>query len=66
MAANSSELTLAIENIASVSKQNSTTVEEVSTSTGEVSTQVAEVSASAASMMDLAQGLQQVVARFSI
>ncbi len=66
MAANSSELTQAIENIASVSEENSAAVEEVSASTEEVSAQVEEVSASAASMMDLAQGLQQVVARFSL
>ncbi len=66
MAANSSELTQAIENIASVSEQNSAAVEEVSASTEEVSAQVEEVSASAASMMDLAQGLQQVVAQFKL
>ena len=66
MAANSSELTQAIENIASVSEQNSAAVEEVSASTEEVSAQVEEVSASAAAMMELAQGLQQVVAQFKL
>ena len=66
MAANSSELTQAIENIASVSEENSAAVEEVSASTAEVSSQVEEVSASAAAMMELAQNLQEIVARFKI
>jgi methyl-accepting chemotaxis protein len=54
----------AIENIASVSEENSAAVEEVSASTEEVSAQVEEVSASAASLMDMAQGLQQLIAQF--
>ena len=66
MAANSSELTQAIENIASVSEENSAAVEEVSASTEEVSAQVEEVSASAASLMDMAQKLQQVVRQFKL
>jgi len=66
MAANSSELTQAIENIASVSEENSAAVEEVSASTEEVSAQVEEVSASAASLMEMAEKLQQVVARFKL
>jgi methyl-accepting chemotaxis protein len=66
MAANSTELTQAIENIASVSEENSAAVEEVSASTEEVSAQVEEVSASAASMMEMAQNLQQVVAQFTL
>jgi methyl-accepting chemotaxis protein len=66
MAANSTELTQAIENIASVSEENSAAVEEVSASTEEVSAQVEEVSASAASMMEMAQALQQVVAQFKL
>ena len=66
MAANSSELTQAIENIASVSEENSASVEEVSASTEEVSAQVEEVSASAASLMEMAQKLQQVVSRFKL
>jgi len=64
MAANSSELTQSIENIASVSEENSAAVEEVSASTEEVSAQVEEVSASATSLMEMAQRLSQVVARF--
>ena len=66
MAANSSELTQSIENIASVSEENSASVEEVSASTEEVSAQVEEVSASAASLMEMAQRLSQVVARFKL
>ena len=66
MAANSTELTQAIENIASVSEENSAAVEEVSASTEEVSAQVEEVSASASSMMEMAQGLQQIVAQFKL
>ncbi len=66
MAANSSELTQSIENIASVSEENSASVEEVSASTEEVSAQVEEVSASATSLMEMAQRLSQVVARFKL
>jgi methyl-accepting chemotaxis protein len=66
MAANSSELTEAIENIASVSEENSASVEQVSASTEEVSAQVEEVSASAASLMEMAETLQQVVSRFKL
>jgi methyl-accepting chemotaxis protein len=66
MAANSSELTQSIENIASVSEENSAAVEEVSASTEEVSAQVEEVSASASSLMEMAQQLSQVVARFKL
>ena len=66
MAANSSELTQAVENIASVSEENSAAVEEVSASTEEVLAQVEQVSASAASLMEMAQGLQRVVAQFTL
>jgi methyl-accepting chemotaxis protein len=66
MAANSSEVTQAIENIASVSEENSASVEEVSASTEEMSAQVEEVTASAQSLADMAQGLQQIVARFKL
>jgi methyl-accepting chemotaxis protein len=66
MAANSSELTQSIENIASVSEENSASVEEVSASTEEVSAQVEEVSASATSLMEMAQKLSKVVARFKL
>jgi len=66
MSANSSELSHAMENIASISEENSAAVEEVSASTEEVSAQVEEVSASAASLMGMAEKLQQVVSRFKL
>ena len=66
MTANSSELTQSIKNISSVSKENSASIEGVSASTQEVSAQVEEVSASAASLMEMAQKLQQVVSRFKV
>ncbi len=66
MAANSSELTQAVENIASVSEENSASVEEVSASTEEVLAQVEQVSSSAASLMEMAKGLQKVVAQFTL
>ena len=62
----SNEVTRAIENIASVSEENSAAVEEVSASTEEVSAQVEQVSASAAALMDMAQDLQKIIARFKI
>jgi methyl-accepting chemotaxis protein len=64
MAAHSNGLNQAIENIASVSEQNSAAVEEVSASTEEVSAQVEEVSASAASLLEMAQQLRDIVAQF--
>jgi methyl-accepting chemotaxis protein len=66
MVANSTQLNLAIENIASVSEENSAAVEEVSASTEEVTAQVEEVSDSAASMMEMAQRLQQIVDQFKL
>jgi methyl-accepting chemotaxis protein len=66
IAGGSNQVTQAIENIASVSEQNSAAVEEVSASTEEMSAQVEEVTASAQSLADMAEDLQQVVARFKI
>jgi methyl-accepting chemotaxis protein len=66
MAANSSEVTQAIENIASVSEENSASVEEVSASAEEMSAQVEEVTASAQSLAEMADRLQQIVARFKL
>ena len=66
MAVNSSELTLSIENIASVSEESSAAVEQVSASTQEVSAQAGQVSASATSLMKMADALQQVVMRFKL
>jgi methyl-accepting chemotaxis protein len=64
--ASSSDLKLAVENIASISEENSAAVEEVSASTEEVLTQVEQVSTSAGSLMEMAQGLQKLVAQFSL
>jgi methyl-accepting chemotaxis protein len=66
MSATSNKMTQAVENIASVSEENSAAVEEVSASTEEVSAQVQQVSAAAASLMEMAQNLQQVVAQFKL
>ena len=56
----------AIENIASVSEENSASVEEVSASTEEVASQVEGVSASAEAMMEIAETLQKIVAQFKL
>jgi len=66
MAASSSEVTQSIENIASVSEENSAAIEEVSASAEEMSAQVEEVTASAASLAEMAQALQEVVAQFKL
>ena len=66
LAAGSNEVTQAIENIASISEENSAALEEVSAATEEVSAQVEQVSASAASLMNMAQELQQVIAQFKL
>ena len=66
MSAGAHEVSQAIENIASVSEENSASVEEVSASTEEMSAQVQEVSASARSLEDKAQALQDVVAQFKL
>jgi methyl-accepting chemotaxis protein len=66
LAVGSNEVTQAIESIASISEENSAALEEVSASTEEVSAQVEQVSASAASLMNMAQELQQVIAQFKL
>ncbi|MCL4561602.1 MAG: methyl-accepting chemotaxis protein [Chloroflexi bacterium] len=66
MAAGSSEVTQSIENIASVSEENSAAVEEVSASAEEMNAQVEEVTANAQVLSEMAEALQQVVARFKI
>jgi methyl-accepting chemotaxis protein len=66
MAANSNEVNQAIESIASVSEENSAAVEEVSAGAEEMSAQVEEVTASAQSLSEMAQTLQQLVARFKL
>ena len=66
MAASSNEMMQAMANIASVSEENSAAIEEVSASTEEVLAQVEHVSSSAASLTTMAQGLQQIVAQFTL
>jgi methyl-accepting chemotaxis protein len=56
----------AIENIASVSEENSAAVEEVSASTEEMSAQVEEFTASAQSLADMATALKVVVEKFDV
>ena len=64
MSANAHGVSQAIENIASVSEENSAAVEEVSASAEEMTAQVEEVTASAQSLAEMADALEQLVARF--
>lgn len=66
MSASANDVMQAIENIASVSEENSAAVEEISASTEELSAQVEEVAASAHALEEMAQVLQDVVARFKV
>jgi methyl-accepting chemotaxis protein len=66
MTVSSNETTRAIEDIASVSEENNAAIEEVSASTEEMSAQIEEVSASAQSLAQLAEGLNEIVARFKL
>ena len=56
----------AIENIASVSEENSASVEEVSASAEEMSAQVEEVTASAMALEEMASVLQETIAQFKL
>jgi methyl-accepting chemotaxis protein len=66
MSANSSEVTQAIESIASVSEETAPPLKKSSASTEEMSAQVEEVTASAQSLAELAQNLQVLVNRFKL
>jgi uncharacterized protein YoxC len=55
-----------MENIASVSEENSAAVEEVSASVEEMSAQVEEVNASAQSLATMAEVLQDIVRQFKL
>jgi methyl-accepting chemotaxis protein len=66
MAAGSTEVAEAIESIASVSEENSAAVEEVSAGAEEMTAQVQEVTTSAHSLADMAQALQDLVAKFNL
>lgn len=66
MTANTADVNEAIENIASISEENSAAVEEVSASAEEMSAQVEEVHASAGSLSEMAKGLFDEVLKFNI
>jgi methyl-accepting chemotaxis protein len=66
MSENSGDVSRAIENIASVSEENSAAVEEVSASTEEMNKQVDEVSGSAEELLEMAKALQNLVAKFKL
>ena len=66
MLKNAGEVSRAIENIASVSEENSAAVEEVSASTEEMTAQVEEVTASAQTLEGMAQKLRQIIDQFKL
>jgi methyl-accepting chemotaxis protein len=55
-----------VENVASVSEENSAAVEEVSASTEEMTAQVAEVSESAQSLAAMVSNLKEIVSKFQV
>ena len=59
-------ITQAIENIASISEENSASVEEVSASAEEMSAQVTQVTGSARALADTAQTLRETVNQFKL
>jgi hypothetical protein len=56
----------AVENIASISEENSAAIEELSASAQEMSAQAEEVSSSALALSELAQGLKTMVTQFRL
>jgi methyl-accepting chemotaxis protein len=66
MADNSEMAHDAIENIASISQENSAAVEEVSASTEEVSAEVGEFQSSVQKLSDMAQNLKDIAEKFKI
>jgi methyl-accepting chemotaxis protein len=57
---------MSVESIAAISQENSASAEEVSAATEEMSAQAEEVVASAATLAEMAQGLDELVARFRL
>ena len=55
-----------VESIAAISQENSASAEEVSAATEQMSAQAEEVVASAATLSEMAQGLDELVARFRL
>lgn len=66
MAATSNEVAQAIEHISTSTQQNNAEVEEVSGSTEEMSAQIVEVTEAAVSLSNMANALDQIVARFKL
>ncbi len=66
MSLNASSVASAADSIAAVSEENAAASEEVSAATEELSAQVQEVVAAAGSLAQMANGLDQLVARFTI
>ncbi|GAB4513831.1 MAG: hypothetical protein Kow0047_25530 [Anaerolineae bacterium] len=66
IAASSGEINEAMDRVASVSEENSAAAQEVSAATEEMSAQAQEVAASAQGLVDVADRLRQVVARFRL
>ncbi|MBL8056702.1 MAG: hypothetical protein JNK29_08390 [Anaerolineales bacterium] len=66
MAASSAEVAQAIENIASVSEENSAAAEQVGAAAQEMSDQMVGVTYSAQGLAEMAQTLQDLVARFQL
>ncbi|GEM_PF-1871369 len=66
MTAQASGVKQAAESVASVSEQNSAATEEVSASTEEMLAQAGEMDSSAQSLAQMADALQEVVARFKV
>lgn len=66
MAASSNVVTQSIEDIASISEQNSAAVEQVSASAMEMSEQVEEVTKSVNGLTGMARSLQTTLAQFNL
>jgi len=62
----SNEMMKSIENIASVSEENSASTEEVSASVEEMSAQVEEVSATSQSFLEMAENLKTLIEQFNV
>jgi methyl-accepting chemotaxis protein len=57
---------MSVESIAAISQENSASAEEVSAATEQMSAQAEEVVASAATLAEMAQGMDDLVARFRL
>ncbi len=66
MSLSSGEVTTAIDDIAATSEQNSAAIEQVAAAAQQLNAQIEEVTASAGELSDMARGLQEAVAQFSL